>query len=387
MALFPWRTRPRDLTGRHSTRYDREVPAQRRTTEQEWRALWRDTAEGLGLAHLVHVAAGVTVSVPRVGGVTVDSTGRVCRATIQRRPGQRTADYRALAVQLADALGCARVRIEDMSAERWIVLHLLDVDPLATTRGWAASLPAGFIARDEEGRLFSAPWQARPHTIAQGSTGSGKSSWVYSQLAPLAGRRDVRVAGIDPSGVLLRPWPDDPWRVSGLGGVLEEHRRALGELCDEMDRRLTVLPRDTDNLATDEATPLLVVVLEEYAALVRAAELVDRKVGQEVRQRVGRLFSEGRKVGVRLLLVVQRADTAIVDGAIRAQATLRVSFASEADGIRMLHPADAIDPDEHSIAAPGVCAITAPRVGTFRARSTLLGYRDYCAAVRAGIER
>lgn len=384
MALFPWRTRPQPLTGRHSTRYGREVTTTRRTADQAWRAHWRDVAEGCGLARVVHVAAGVTVSVPRIGGVTFDHDGRPVCATVQRHPGQRTADYRQRAAQLADALGCARVVIEDMSAERWMRLRLLDRDPLDDSRTWTAGLPDGFIATDEEGRLFSAPWARRPHCIAQGSTGSGKSSFTYVQLAPLAARRDVRVAGLDPSGLLWRPWPTDPWRVSGLAGDLTEHRRVLRELCAEMDRRLTVLPEGSDNLATDERTPLLAVVLEEFAGLVRAAELVDRKAGQEVRQLVGRLFSEGRKVGIRLLLIVQRADATIVDGSIRAQATLRVSFASEADGIRMLHPAHVIDPDEHSIAAPGVCAVTAPRVGTFRARSTLLGYADYCAAIAAG---
>ncbi|MCD2191723.1 FtsK/SpoIIIE domain-containing protein [Actinomycetospora soli] len=372
------------LRGRHHTRYAREVPDRRRSTEQEWRAHWRDVAEGCDLARVVHVAAGVTVSVPRVGGVTLDGTGRVCRATVQRHPGQRTADYRARAAQLADALGVARVVIDDLDAERWIALRLLDVDPLAASRHWSSALPDGFIARDEVGRLFSAPWERRPHCVAQGSTGSGKSSWTYGQLAPLVRRRDVRVVGIDPSGLLWRPWPTDPWRVSGVAGDLTEHRQVLRELCAEMDRRLTVLPARSDNLATDEVTPLLAVFLEEYAALVRAAELVDKRTGAEVRQLVGRLFSEGRKVGLRLVLIVQRADASIVDGAIRAQATLRVSFASEADGIRMLHPAHVIDPDEHSIADPGVCAVTAPRVGTFRARSTLLAYADYCAAVADG---
>jgi hypothetical protein len=376
------------LSGRFRTRYARDTPIPPRTAVQAFRALWRDTAEGCGLARVVHVAAGVTVSVPRVGGVRVDpDTGHVASATIQRHPGQSIAEYRAAAPLLADALGCARVRIDDLGAARWLRLHLLDDDPLAASRAWHRRLPDGFLAVCEDGSLFSAPWERRPHSVTQGSTGSGKSSWTYGQLAPLAGRCDVRVVGIDPSGLLWRPWLDDAWRVSGVAGDLLEQRRVLWELCAEMDRRLTLLPDGADNLVTDAGTPLLVVVLEEYAALVRAAELVDRKVGLEVRALVGRLYSEGRKVGVRCLMLLQRSDVAIVDGAIRAQATLRVSFASEAEGIAMLHPRNVIDPDEHAVAEPGVCAITAPRVGTFRARSVLLDYRRYVALVREGSRR
>lgn len=389
MAVFPWRSRSRVLSGRRSTTYDRELLDRRRTAEQEVRAHWRSVAEGCGLARVVHVASGVTISVPRVGGVSVDRDGRPVRITVQRHPGQRTADYRERAAQLADALGCARVLIEDMSAERWIVLRLLDTDPLAGVRAWHRRLPVGHIAYAETGEAFSARWEDRPHTICVGQTGSGKSSWLMGQLADLArlprcpftDRPTVRVVGIDPSGLLFRPWPDDPWRVSGLAGDLAEHRRVLRELCAEMDRRLTILPPGTDNLRSDGDVPLLVVVLEEFPALVRAAELVDRKAAAEIRQLTGRLISEGRKCATRLVLAAQRADTSIVDGATRAQAGLRISFASEADGIAMLHPRHVIDPDEHSVAEPGVCAITAPRVGTFRARSTLLSYRDYCDAI------
>ncbi|MCD2191652.1 FtsK/SpoIIIE domain-containing protein [Actinomycetospora soli] len=392
MALFPVRW---PLFGRHATRYAREVPDQRRrTVEQEFRALWRATAEGCGLARVVHVAAGVTVSVPRLGGVQVDGDGRVRRITVQRHPGQRTADYRERASQLADALGVARVRIDDLAADRWIAVTLLEVDPLADSRAWSVRIPDGFIAETEDGRLFSAPWEQRPHAVVQGTTGSGKSWWLYAQLAALAARPvcpftdrpAVLVTGIDPSGVLWRPWTGLPaarWRVSGLAGDLTEHRRVLAELCAEMDRRLELLPADRDVLATDGDTPLLVVVLEEYAALIRTAELIDRKVGAEVRSRVGRLLAEGRKVGLRVVVVLQRADAATFDGAMRAQATLRISFASEADGIAMLHPRSAVDPDEHAVAAPGVAVLTAPRVGTLRVRSRRLDYAGYVAAVTA----
>ncbi|CAA9212307.1 MAG: hypothetical protein AVDCRST_MAG54-167 [uncultured Actinomycetospora sp.] len=41
---------------------------------------------------------------------------------------------------------------------------------------------------------------------------------------------------------------------------------------------------------------------------------------------IARLLSAGRKAGGRVLIIVQRADAAVVDGLVRAQCAPRVSF-------------------------------------------------------------
>lgn len=386
MALLSWRSRDRVLTGRHSTRYSREVAARRLTADHELRAHWRRVAEGCGLAWVVHVAAGVTVSTPRIGGVTIDDEGRPVRFTVQRHPGQRLADYRQRATQLADALGCARVRIEDMGADRWMRVHMLDLDPLADIRHWSKRLPDGYLATCEDGRVLSAPWQRRPHLVCQGATGAGKSVFLYQQVAALAGRDDVRVAGVDPTGLIWKPWPDDPWRVSGLRD-LDDVRRVLRELVAEMDARLASMPAGTDNIATDRHTPCVVVVLEEFAGIVRAAELAGKPVLAEVRGNVARLLAESRKVGFRIVLAMQRADASTADALVRAQAGLRVSFSVDSpEALAFLHPRDSADVAEHATAAPGVAILTAPGVGTLRVRTPLLTYSAYIDAVRTGIQ-
>jgi S-DNA-T family DNA segregation ATPase FtsK/SpoIIIE len=224
------------------------------------------------------------------------------------------------------------------------------------------------------------------HTLVQGSSGFGKSTLTYAQLAPLAGRPDVLVAGLDPSGLVFRPWeglPGASWRVSGLGGALAEHTRVLAELCAELDRRLELLPPGVDNLMTSPATPLLVVALEELSGFLRTLD-ADRKLAPTVRALLGRLFAEGRKVGIRMLAVIPRADATVLGAGIRDQCQLRVSFAVEPEGFRMAHPSTGpIDADEHAGSPPGVAAVTAPGLGTFRMRAGALPYAEYCRRVAA----
>jgi hypothetical protein len=375
------------LWGSHVGRYRAQLArdAHAEGARRAWVARWRVVAEGCQLAKLVYVAAGVTVSAPRIGGVRLDDDGRVTSATVELLPGQTLRQYRDVAAQLAAALGCARVRFEPMAgAPMWVRLHLLDADPLARSLSWERYLPAGLVAVRESGDWLALPWEQRTHAIAQGQTGSGKSHWLYGQLAALAGRRDVLVAGVDPSGLLFAPWAGHPgaeWRASGLADGLADALRVLRALVDEMDRRLALLPAGVDVLATDHRTPLLAVVLEEYAGLIRAAQLAGKPIEAQARALVARLLQEGRKVGVRCLLVSQRADTTIVDGIVRDQCALRVSFASSAEGLRMLHPAGSVDADEHADADPGVAVVTAPRIGTIRGRGVDLSYRRYCQLV------
>ena len=373
---------PARVRGRHATRYAREVLARRQSAESEFRNLWRLVAEGVGLARVVHVAAGVTVVAPKVGGVRLDGHGRVTSATVQRHPGQTVADYRKLASLLADALDVAHVRVDDLGADRWVRLHLLDVDPVGGVRHWVSDLPDGYVATAEDGTALTARWQRRPHVAVQGATGSGKSSLLYVQLAALADRDDVRVCGVDPTGLIWKPWPHDPWRVSGLRD-LDEVRRVLRELVAELDARLASMPADTDNLVTTRDTPCLAVVFDEYPGLIRAAEVAGKQVVAEVRGYVSRLLSEGRKAGIRVVLVMQRAEASTADATVRAQCGLRLSFSVDSpEAFKFLHPADSADVAEHATAPPGVAILTGPGVGTVRVRTPLLAFADYCAVVR-----
>lgn len=351
-----------------------------------WLALWRRAAEGCELATVVHVAAGVTVVAPELGAVLdADQDDRPTRLLVRMREGQLVGDYRAVGEPLALALGCARVRVVERGG-RWIELVLLDVDPLAAVIPHQRR-PVPVIGHGEDGERIEVDWSARGHTVVQGQTGSGKSVWTYGQLAAAAPDPGVLVCGLDPTGLLWRPFTGSrhaPWQVSGLSEDLDAHVELLGRLVEEMDRRIAEMPADRDAVQTGPALPLLLVVLEEYAGLLRAADLAGKATAGKVRALVGRLLAEGRKAGVRLLLIVQRADAAVVDGLARAQCATRISFSVDSgEAVRMLHPA-AEGTADLLAALPGVALLTMPGRPLCRFRAELLdGYGAYVAAVQS----
>ena len=193
-------------------------------------------------------------------------------------------------------------------------------------------------------------------------------------LMQLCGRPDVEVVGSDPSGSLWRPWAPHSARVTGLADV-EAHAAMLESEVAEMDLRLANLPPDADRHTTSVDLPLRLVVLEEYPGLLRSADNVSKACGVAVRASVSRLLAEGHKAGFRLWLLAQRADAQVLGGFERSNLGMRITFATDRDGIKMAHPAV---PDDvltaHVSALPGVALLSGAGVDLCRVRFPLLPY-------------
>jgi len=345
--------------------------------------IWRRLCAAVGLSTSVDTASGVTVVTPRL--VNADISGPNLVLVVKLLPGQLPADFEAVAAQIAPALGVPRVRITPRDLH-WIRIELLQRDPLdvrVTTPRIGRSLSVAdhpvLVAQTEDGVSISMSWISAPHAVVQGATRSGKSVWCYSTLAQLADFDDVVIAGSDPSGLLLgRPFVNSrhtSWQVTGSRDVLA-HLALLRLLVDEMDERIATLPPRVDKL--DEFTidcPLVVVVLEEFAGLLRLASTASAPKGEaKVRDQLlglyGRLVSEGHKAGFRLLVVTQRADATVVGGFERGQLGLKISFRVDDDeALPMLHGSGSRAlVSEHRYAAPGIALLDSPlhRLGRVR---------------------
>lgn len=204
------------------------------------------------------------------------------------------------------------------------------------------------VGRLDDGNQAAIDLRDAAHTIIQGQTRSGKSAFCYGVLGQLAhiSENRLQVWGIDPNQVLLAPWHDrHPLRIA-LGLDFEHILGVLETLMTVMDERLgQLLDERIDKFDPDnpDHPPLLVVVFEEYAVLIEAMKAEDarRKPAERVRSRiesmVGRLFFEGAKVGVRVILIVQRADADIVGGAMRSQAGTTITFGVDRpEAVKML---------------------------------------------------
>ncbi|WP_226359143.1 hypothetical protein [Pseudonocardia sp. ICBG601] len=113
---------------------------------------------------------------------------------------------------------------------------------------------------------------------------------------------------------------------------------------------------------------------------------MSKDAGRRVRALIGRLLAEGAKAGVRVVLVVQRAEAALMGAFERAQCSVKVSFRSDNPAaVELLHPGAARDVAEaHVSALPGVGLLSVPGAPLTRFRAPHVGsYADYAEKIRA----
>jgi len=284
---------------------------------------------------------------------------------------------------------------------RLLGLELHDVDPLAeqytpTLPGLDRADREVILGRGEDGATVGHALSSAAHIAVQGQNGSGKSLFAYQLLAQAATAPDVLVARSDITGLLLgRPWDGTrhrQWQATGTA-ELEAHAVVLERLVAVMDHRLAAMPAGQDKLAPTEDLPLVLVVVEEFPGLLRAAgaqprpckgerTLLQRIVGANLR-----LLSEGRKVAFRVLTLAQRAEAeALGGGYARDQYALAVSFRVPADSLAMLHGDDARPLGAaHQTADPGIAVVSAPGRPLARIRTPYLPgeYAEFCRRIGA----
>jgi S-DNA-T family DNA segregation ATPase FtsK/SpoIIIE len=305
---------------------------------------WTDTVDGANLVHRTSTGAGIPhTSAPRVMSVDI---GPPLTLHVRMLPGQVVDDFRAQAHRLAEGMGVAMVRMTSPHYG-WLHVALLARDPLTNPMplpgrpaGTSATVPV-LLGADEYGRPVTVNLAQRTHLLIQGRTGSGKSRLSYAVLQQLAAAPDAVIAGSDPSSVLLRPFQGSrhaPWQV--LGGDVERHAELLDALVAEMDDRLACIPPRVDELPLGGRHPMMVVVLEEWLALLGLAG-PDKKLRERLAVAVRRLAAEGGKVGFRLIMLPQRAEANEVGGGLlRGQFAYRLTLpVDNADAVRLLHPA------------------------------------------------
>lgn len=353
---------------------------------------WRQTCEGAGACRVVTNGAGVPVTVtPRVVGF--DMAG-VVRLRVRLLPGMLPADLTGVARRLAEGMGVAGVRVVPAGIGYVTVTLLLD-DPLRVTTTTVPPVGSALgpvaLGVGEDGIAVTVDLAGSAHLIWQGTTGSGKSVGSYGFLSQLAHASDVRVTGSDVSGLLLGPWAgrDDHGPVVLGTGDPEAHVRLFEDAAAGMDKRILGIPGGRDAVVLGPHLPILLMVVEEYPGLLRLLEAVDRKLAARARLALARLLAEGRKAGVRCLLIVQRAEAAVIGSYERGQASHRLSYRVDtAATIEMLHPGVPSDVAvEHATAPAGVALLTAPGQPLTRLRAPLCDYAEYCRRVAAPTER
>lgn len=314
-----------------------------RRVKRRWISACRDS----GISREERDPEYLTVHVPRI--IDIQAVPLGIELSVQSLPGQPAEDIAKHAEHLASALG-SWFRAEVIGPTKCRITAELN-DPLKGIRKAGSSTSTNIvIGRCDDGTDALIDVIEASHIALQGMTRSGKSALCYTIFGQLIASDAVRVTGIDPNRVLLEPLAQtastntndfvlgvDP--VSALG--------LLDETCRVMDERAQLLTEwgipQHENFSSEFR--VRVVLLEEYAGLIRQAIAHDEgvkaadKVAPKIKQRVGRLVSEGAKAGIRVLLITQRMDASIVDGDSRGQFGTRITMAVDnGDAVRMLHP-------------------------------------------------
>lgn len=350
---------------------------------------WGRVAYGCGLGLDSWSISGGSRVVPPVVSVDLSDSPRLL---VRLLPGQLIGDFREQAVRIAEGMNVPWVRISPRPAGQGFVrIDLVEHEPLAGLVDFPGLLRSVhervLIGRTETGPDLSVSLVDSGHIAVQGATRLGKSSWCYSTLGQLAACRDVEIVGSDPSGLLLKPWALRPGARVALGlADVERHAVLLDELVSDMDQRLATLPAGVDQVTVSEGEPLVLVVLEEWSGLIRAARSCGTsKLHERIQRATGRLLSESHKAGYRVLSVSQRQDAELYGGGSpRGQFGLRLSFGCDADALRMLH-AD-VPPEQaaaHATELPGIALASGHGLALMRLRGPLIAgkYAAYCKTV------
>ncbi|HEV7760727.1 MAG TPA: FtsK/SpoIIIE domain-containing protein [Acidimicrobiales bacterium] len=223
-------------------------------------------------------------------------------------------------VPLLDAVGIDRPA-GDVIAARW-----------EGPREYSLEFPIGLSA---EGTFRLDLVEQGPHTLIGGTSGAGKSELLQTLVLSLAANYppdQLNFLFVDYKGgassAEFRDLPHTVGYVTNLNGRMS--LRALTSLRAELQRRMSLLEgkakdlREMLTVAPEEAPPSLVIVVDEFAALVK--EIPDFVAG------IVDIAQRGRSLGVHLILATQR-PTGVVNDNILANTNLRIS-------LRMLDPAD-----------------------------------------------
>ncbi|MCH8611899.1 FtsK/SpoIIIE domain-containing protein [Arsenicicoccus dermatophilus] len=353
----------------------------------------------LGREHTTTAKDGDPVTVWRPARARVKTTSTTLHVRVRVPAGKTAAHVLAQAEAVAAMAGASSVRAEKASPSVAVwhlcMVRVLDT-PRPSTPPTSARGPVVLGRREDGTDLTWDPW-TDAHIGLQGQTRGGKSHGVQTLLAGVSMRTDVVVTGCDPSGILLGPWTNGrggAWIATGTRDMTQ-HAAVLTALVTEMDHRIATLTQaGVDKLTRfTAATPVLVVVLEEYPGLLAAARSDDdttgRKAGDRItpviERQVGRLVREGAKVGVRVVVLAQRMSAKTLDTDDRANLPTRITLRCDStDSIRMLHDGTDVDPADVRAFPPGVALVETPGHPLTRARLDATTYATYLRRVEDG---
>ena len=175
-----------------------------------------------------------------------------------------------------------------------------------------------------------------PHLLVAGTTGSGKTIFLYSIIVSLLeqfSKNEIEFLIIDPKQTDFVFFDDLPNLYGGK--VVTDADEALEMLnqINEVDKEERMKQirscKSRDINSYNEKNPnkkmkRLVVIIDEYADLIQTAEMHGNR--KEFERSLSMLAQKVRSLGIHLIIATQRPSANIVTGVLKANIPYRISF-------------------------------------------------------------
>ena len=277
----------------------------------------------------------------------VQQAARFIRFKLELKPGETEANLKKRSEDIARELEAAgEIFISRINGTRYIGLDvpfadsnrplmLVEyLDRLSRASG-ALSVLAG---QSPDGELQMIDLAKAPHMLIAGTTGSGKTIFLYSIIVSLLQQysaNELELLIVDPKQTDFHFFEGLPHLYGGR--VLTDADEAIAALTtinavDKQERTeqiKAINSRDIDSYnakVTSGKMKRLVVVIDEYADLVQAAELQGKDVRKTFESNLCMLAQRVRNLGIHLIIATQQPRATIVTSQLKAVLPFRVSF-------------------------------------------------------------
>lgn len=277
----------------------------------------------------------------------VQRAARFFRFKLTLKPGESLNNLKKRREDIARELEAAgEVFIDNIKGTRFVGLDVPFSDvskPLAlldnlhrlTDHQGSLNILAG---QQPDGEYQSIDLAKAPHMLIAGTTGSGKTIFLYSIIVSLLSQLSADELEL----LIIDPKQTDFHFFEGLpclrgNRVLVDAEAALEALerinAEDKEQRTlqirTANSRDIDSYNAKNPTQKmkrLVVVIDEYADLVQAAELQGKDVRRSFEANLCMLAQRVRNLGIHLVIATQQPRATIVTSSLKAVLPFRVSF-------------------------------------------------------------
>ncbi len=235
------------------------------------------------------------------------------------------------AVRIGDEPGFVSVDVPRESCE---TVHLDDVLPILDRDSGRPGALQFVVGVAPSGDVRVADLSRLPHLLVAGATDSGKSVFLKGMLLELLRARtpeQLQMLIVDPKRLDFGVFANDAHLIGR--SVISNPNEALATLNEilssEIARRQPIIERAHVSSATEfyeaggtmEELPALVILIDEFADLVLAAD--DRRAFHEIVQRYVQLT---RAYGIFLVLAIQRPTVELLTGSIKTNLSARIAF-------------------------------------------------------------